>query len=72
MTRSEVFLTNLQVFHLLMKYCVECLILLLIRTRNKDAKNSAVFDQISKHSLNINFLCIFYELLMRLRRSFKN
>ena len=39
MTRSKVFLTNLQVFHLLMKYCVEWLILLLIRTRNKDAKN---------------------------------
>ena len=30
-------------------------------------KKLAVFHLISKHSLNINFLCIFNELLMSLR-----
>ena len=30
-------------------------------------KKYAVFHLISKHSLNINFLCIFNELLMSLR-----
>ena len=28
-TRSGIFLTNFEVFHLVMKYCVQCLILLL-------------------------------------------
>ena len=31
-TRSGVFLTNFEVFHLVMKHCVKCLILLLKRT----------------------------------------
>ena len=59
---SGVFLTNFKVFHLVMKHCVECLILLLkqndLEGEIKDAKMSS-FHLISKHSLNINFLCIF-------------
>ena len=38
-THSEVFLTNFEVFHLVMKHCVECLILLLKQFR--DAKMSS-------------------------------
>ena len=57
MTRSGVFLTNFEVFHLVMKHCVECLILLLkqndLEGEIKDAKMSS-FHLISKHSLNIN------------------
>ena len=53
---------NFKVFHLVMKHCVECLILLLkqndLEGEIKDAKMSS-FHLISKHSLNINFLCVF-------------
>ena len=38
-THGEVFLTNFEVFHLVMKHCVECLILLLKQFR--DAKMSS-------------------------------
>ena len=61
-TRSGVFLTNFEVFHLVMKRCVECLIFgfsnkMTLEGEIKDAK-IAVFHLISKHSLYINFLCI--------------
>ena len=48
-------------FHLLMKHCVECLILLLkeILEEIKDAKMSS-FSPDFQHSLNIHFLCIFF------------
>ena len=73
-TWSGVFLTNFQVFHLVMKHCVKCLILLLnqndFRRTKLRMKRLAVFHLISKHSSNINFLCIFlYELLISLRRA---
>ena len=62
-TQRGVFLKNFKEFHLVMKHCVECLILVLkqndFRERNiiSDAKMSS-FHLISKYSLHINFLCI--------------
>ena len=53
---------NFEVFHLVMKQCVECLIFkfsnkMTLEGEIKDAK-MAVFHLISKHSLYINFHCI--------------
>ena len=63
-TRSGVFLTNFEVFHLVMKRCVECSILLLKQNdftrRNQGYKNEQFFHLLSKHLLNINFLYIFF------------
>ena len=45
-TRSRVFSTNFEVFNLLMKHCVKCLILLLKQNdfkRRKDAKMGSFF-----------------------------
>ena len=59
----EYFLTTFEVFHLVMKRCVDRLILLLKQWFLKEKlrmQKWAVFHLISKHSLNINFLCIFY------------
>ena len=53
---------NFEVLHLVMKYYVECLILLsnkmILPGEIRDAKKSS-FSSFSKHLLNINFLCIF-------------
>ena len=61
-TRSGIFLTNFEVFPLVMKRCVEWVTLFLnqmiLEGEIKDVK-WAVFHLISKHSLNIVFLCIF-------------
>ena len=60
-TRSWVFLTNFEVFHLAMKHCVECLILLLkqnkkILKKKLRMQKWAVFHLISKHAThNITF-----------------
>ena len=55
-THSGVFLTNFQVFHLVMKHCVECLILLLkqngFRGEIKEKKMSSFssdFQTLIKH-----------------------
>ena len=55
-TPSGVFLTNFEVFHLVMKHCVECLILLLkkmiLEGEIKDAKMSSFssdFQTLIKH-----------------------
>ena len=55
-TRSGVFLRNFEVFHLVMKHCVECLILLLkkmiLEGEIKDAKMSSfssAFQTLIKH-----------------------
>ena len=57
---AEYFLTNLEVFHLVMKHCVELLILLLkqnyFRRGNYGCKN----EQFFKDSFKINFLCTFF------------
>ena len=62
---TGVFLTNFKVFHLVMKHCVECLILLfkqnILEGEIKDAKLnsfSSDFQTLIKHSLH--FLCIFF------------
>ena len=73
MTRSVVFLTNFEVFHLVVKHCVECLTLLLkqndFRRRNyKDAKMSSFSSDFQiltiQHTpntqYNINLACIFF------------
>ena len=61
---------NFEVFYLVMKHCVECLILLLEEKKKilegeiKDAKLSSFSSDFQMHSLNIlNFLCIFFEKL---------
>ena len=57
---------NFEVFYLVMKHCVECLILLLekkmiLEGEIKDAKLSSFSSDFQMHSLNIlNFLCIFF------------
>ena len=47
-TRSGVFLTNFEVFHLVMKHCVECLIYfsdkMILEGEIKDAKNEQFFN----------------------------
>ena len=55
-TRSGVFLTNFEVFHLVMEHCVECLILLpkkkILEGEIKDAKLSSFssdFQSLIKH-----------------------
>ena len=63
--RSGVFLMNFEVFHLVMKHYVECLIFLLkkkiLEGEIKDAKLSSFSSDFQMHSLNIlNFLCIFF------------
>ena len=58
--RSGVFSTNFKVFHLVMKHRVECLILHLKQNDFRRMQKWAVLHLISKHSLNINFLCIFF------------
>ena len=58
----EVFLMNFEVFHLVVKHCVKCLILLLkqmILEREIRSQKWAVFHLVSKHSLNINLLACF-------------
>ena len=57
-TRNGVFLTNFQVFHMLMKHCVECLILLL--KQNDFRRKKIRIHLISKHSVNTHFLYIFF------------
>ena len=50
-TRSGIFLTNFEVFHLAMEHCVECLILL-PKKKIKDAKLSSFlsdFQTLIKH-----------------------
>ena len=52
-TRSGIFLTKFEVFHLVMKYCVECLILLVKQNdfrRNLRIQNWSNFHLITKHS----------------------
>ena len=56
---------NFEVFHLVMKHYVECLIFLLkkkvLEGEIKDAKLSSFSSDFQMHSLNIlNFLCIFF------------
>ena len=71
-THSGVFLTNFELFHLLMKHCVECLILLpnkrILEGEIKDAKMSCFpsdFQTLIKHEFPWYFL---YKLLMSSRR----
>ena len=65
MTCNGVFLMNFEVFHLVMKHCVECLILyyfsnkMILEGEIKDAKMSS-FSSDFQHPLKINFLCIFF------------
>ena len=75
-TRSGVFLTNFEVFYLLMKHCIKSLTLFLKKNEEekggeiKDAKMSSfIFYLISKHScIKHLFLWYFlYELLICLR-----
>ena len=74
---AALFLMNFEVFHLVMKHCVECSILLFkqnyFKRRNLGYKKWAIFHLISKHALNIHFLCflIVYKLLKSLRSSFE-
>ena len=64
-TQRSIF-DELQVFYLLTKHCIECLILFLKQNEEeeggeiKDAKMSSFFYHISKHSLNIHFFGIFF------------
>ena len=57
---------NFEVFYLVMKHCVECLILLLEKKKIlegeiKDAKLGSFSSDFQMHSLNIlNFLWIFF------------
>ena len=56
---------SFEVFYLVMKHCVEYLILLLkkmiLEGEIKDAKLSSFSSDFQTHSLNIlNFLCIFF------------
>ena len=71
MTRSGVFLTNFEVFHLVMKQRVECLILLkqlILEGEIMAAKMSSFssdFQTLIKHSFLLYFL---HELLMSLKK----
>ena len=58
------YLTNFEVFHLVMKHCVKCLINYyfsnkIILERELRMQKWAVFHLISKHSLNVNLLARF-------------
>ena len=66
MTCSRVFLTNFEVFHLVMKHCVKCFnditsqIKWFYKEKLRMQNVRAAFHLISQHSLNINFLCIVF------------
>ena len=77
MTCSRAFLTNFEVFHLVMKHNVICLMLLKQnnfkrRELVKDEKMSSFFNLVYTRSLNINLIPLYfvYELLMYLRKLF--
>ena len=67
-TRSGVFLTNFEVFYLLMKHCIKSLTLFLKKNEEekggeiKDAKMSSFFfiSFPNTHALNIYFFGIFF------------
>ena len=76
MTCSRAFLTNFEVFHLVMKHNVICLMLLkqnnFKRRVSKGWKNEQLFYLVYTRSLNINLIPLYfvYELLMYLRKLF--